>query len=376
MKYISILFLLFSMFFHAQKMQVLDAETGKAISGARIIVQNQILYTNDDGFAPIDATEQSFEISAAGFKKIRLSNFRPVVKLNPRYKDIQEVKITKVNIKKIFEDVLKNYKKRYYSKPSLYDVTIKQKNFDNNQFHLMVISEAKMWSKTNTYNVNLNDEVQLQLNNVKYLNTNTSDNIFLAKTNDFTHQYTDDIFLDFELKRILKHLKNKKTKYSSNLSYEEDGEQIVDFKIKSNTGSVIEGNFRFNKTDKTVTYYQADYLMSNLPIQKKVSKEGKEFDYKYGNATITYDFYKKNNSYIPALARFESDNYTMYYQSKAHVKKSVREIIFHTFSEADKNGLNPKVDFRKNIWENIPVRDEKEMTVLLSAEEQEFINKK
>lgn len=58
------------------------------------------------------------------------------------------------------------------------------------------------------------------------------------------------------------------------------------------------------------------------------------------------------------------------------MKRSVREIIFHTFSEADKKGLNPKVDFRKNIWENIPVRDEKEMTVLLSAEEQEFINKK
>lgn len=376
MKYVTLLSVLFSVIVQAQKIQVVDAEKGKPLPNARIILKDQIVYTNDDGFAPIENSEQNFEISAVGFTKVKVAGFKPVVKLTARRGEIQEVKIIKVNIKNIFGDVLKNYKKRYYSKPSLYDVTIKQKNFDNNQFHLMVVSEAKLWSKSNMYNKNLHGELQLQLNNVKYLNINTSDNIFLAKTNDFTHQYTDDIFLNFELARILKHLKNKNTKYSAIYSGVEDGEQLVAFRIKSNTGSIIKGSFKYNKNDKVISYYQVNYLMDDIPLQKKVSKDGREFDYKYGNATITFDFYKKDNAYLPSLARFESDRYTMFYKDKTHVKRSIREVVYNTFSESENKGLDPRVDFSKNIWENIPVRAEKDMTILLSTEEQEFINKK
>ncbi|AYN02106.1 hypothetical protein EAG08_19005 [Chryseobacterium sp. 3008163] len=66
----------------------------------------------------------------------------------------------------------------------------------------------------------------------------------------------------------------------------------------------------------------------------------------------------------------------MFYKDETHVKKSMREIVYNTFAKSDKKGLDPKVNFAKSIWENIPVKEDKESTVLLSKEEQEFINQK
>lgn len=116
MKHISFLFVLLSVFFSAQKLQVVDAENGKPIANARIILSNQLLYTNEDGFASVTNDSKDFEISASGFKKEKFKNFNSVIKLQPAFKDIEEVKITSIDIKKrglpqifLFRKVLTNF---------------------------------------------------------------------------------------------------------------------------------------------------------------------------------------------------------------------------------------------------------------------------
>lgn len=244
----------------------------------------------------------------------------------------------------------------------------------------MVVSEAKLWSRTNSYTegmqYNFNNEIQMQLQNVKYLKKNSSDSIFLGNSNEFTNPYTDDIFLNYELKRVLTHLKKGKATFSGKILYEEDGEKLISFRAKPKNGSTIEGKFRYNTSQKVITYYQATYLMEHIPLQQKISKDRVIFMQKYGDATLTYDFYNKDGKYLPSFASFEADNYKMYSQSKSHTKKLVREMIFSHFSESDKKGLEPKVDFRKNIWENVEVKSGGESTILLSEEEQEFVNQK
>lgn len=54
MKHSYLLFILFFNLFSAQKLQVIDSENGKPIPNARILLHNQIVYTNEDGFAPVD----------------------------------------------------------------------------------------------------------------------------------------------------------------------------------------------------------------------------------------------------------------------------------------------------------------------------------
>lgn len=382
MKRISILFFIFSTFLYSQKIQIVDAENGKPIGNARIVLSDQLVYTNEDGFAPVDENSKDFEVSASGFKKEKIKSFSSVVKLHPAFKDIEEVKIVSVDIKKLLEDVFKNYQKRYYEEPSLYDVVIKQKSFDNGKLHFMAISEAKLWSKYNWYNYKdgfnkrYDNILQLQLNNVKYLKINKSDSVFSARVEEFSHQDMGNFFFNYELNRTIMFIKSHQAKYSGTIVSEEDGEQLINFKIKVLRGINIEGILKYNKADKVITFFKTDYEMDDLPVEKKVSTDGRAFDYKYGNATMTYDFYKKDGIYLPALNRFETDNYTMFYKDETHVKKAVREIVYNTFAKSDDRGVSPKVDFGKSIWLNVPVKDDKETTVLLSAEEQEFVNQK
>lgn len=382
MKHIYLLFVLLSAFFSAQKLQVVDSENGKPIANARIILSDQLVYTNKEGFASVNQDSKDFEISAIGFKKEKFKNFSLVIKLQPAFKEIEEVKIISVDIKKLFEDVFKNYHKRYYVEPSVYDVVMKQKFFDNNKMHFMAISEAKFWSKANMYNFRdgydkkYDEILQIQLNNVKYLKKNNTDSVFFAKTDEVKHDNMGIYFFNYELNRNVRNIKFHNSKYSGTLISEEDGEQFINFKIKTERGTTINGNFKYNKADKVITFFEANYSMDDLPIEKKVSTDGREFNYKYGQAILTYDFYKKDGVYVPALSKFESDNYVMFYKDETHVKRTIQEVVYNTFAKSDKKGLDPKVDFDKSIWLNVPVKDDKESTVLLSEEEQEFINKK
>ncbi len=75
MKHSHLLFILFFNFFSAQKLQVVDSENGKPIPNARIILQNQIVYTNEEGLAPVDQSSINFEVSASGFRKVTIQEF-------------------------------------------------------------------------------------------------------------------------------------------------------------------------------------------------------------------------------------------------------------------------------------------------------------
>lgn len=382
MKQISILLLIISTALSAQKIQVIDAENNKPIGNARIILENRVVYTNDDGFAPVESTEKNLEVSATGFKKQNLNAFASLIKLKPSFKEIEEVKIVSVDIKKLFEDVFKNYHKRYYNKPSLYDVTIKQRSFDNDKLHFMVISEAKLWSESNMYNFkdgfrkNYDNILQIQLNNVKYIKNVKSDSIFSKKTDEFSHETLGNYFFNFELNRTLMNLRIKNAKFSGNLISDDGEEQIINCKIKSNYGTNISGEIKYNKIDKVITSYEFTYLQDDFPTEKKMTTDGKEFSRKLGNATIKFEFYKKDGVYIPSLNSLYTDNFIFFYEDQVHTKKGGREIIYNSFSKSDEKGLESKVDLNKSIWQSVPVKEEKQSTVLLSKEEQEFINQK
>ncbi|WPO92887.1 carboxypeptidase-like regulatory domain-containing protein [Chryseobacterium sp. HR92] len=382
MKFFYLLFILFFGVFSAQKIRVVDSENGNPIPNARIILQDQIIYTNEDGFAPMNPDAADFEISASGFQKEKFHTFNAQVKLKPIYKDIGEVKIVNVDIKKIFEDVSKNYDKRYYDEPSLYDIVYKEKGFDNNKLYFLVIAEAKFWSKNNHYNFKdgyrkkYDDILQMQLNNVKYLKRVKSDSIFNAKTDEFNHEYLGNFFLNYELYRVLQHLRMKDCKYNGRLIFEEGDEQLITFKIESGRGIQMKGEFKYNKVDKVITYFETNYYQTDFPTMKKTATDGREFQYKLGDATLIFDFYKKDGVYVPALTRLEGDGFTVFYKDETHVRKFSREIIYNTFTKADKKGLNPKVNFNISIWDNVPVKEEKAGTTLLSQEEQAFLNGK
>ncbi|MDM1557261.1 carboxypeptidase regulatory-like domain-containing protein [Chryseobacterium indologenes] len=377
MKHSYLLFILIFNFLSAQKLQVLDSENGKPIPNARILLSNQIVYTNEEGFAPVGQSSANFEISASGFQKTTVQTFYSPVKLKRGYKKIDEIKLIKVDLKKIFEDVARNYKKRYYNEPSLYDVTYKEKRIDNNQIHFLAIAETKLWSKTNFYNRNksFDNTLQMQLNNVKYFKDLKSDSIFVKGIKKFSDEYMGNYFFNFELNRALGHIKNKASKYSGWMFFEQGDEQSITFNIKSGLGIEMEGEMKYNKADKVITYFEIHYLQDQYPMVKRRTGEGEEFDYQLGNAVLVFDFYKNSGAYVPAMSKIEGNKYVAYYKGVKHERKIIRELIYNTFKKSDEKGLTPRVDFNKDIWDNTLVKENKNNTILLTREEQAFIDR-
>ncbi len=382
MKSYYLLFIIFFGLLPAQKLRIVDSENGNPVSNARVLLTGQIVYTNEDGFAPVDQNAADFSISASGFQSVRVRKFQPQIFLKRTYKNIDEVKLASVDIRSIFEDVNKHYKKRYYNEPSLYNVVYKEKRSDNNKLYFLAIAETKLWSRGNYYNYkdgfhkDYDKILQMQLNNVKYLKNVKSDSVFTAGASEFSHEYMGNYFFNFELNRVLFHIKDKGSKSSGWMYFEEGDEQLVSFKIRSGKGIEMEGEFRYNKADKVITYFEIHYLQDHYPMMKRKTAEGEEYDYQLGNAVLVFDFYKNNGVYVPALSRLEGNKYVAYYKGVKHERKISRELIYNTFKESDDKGLSPKVDFRKNIWDNIPIRENKNNTILLSDDEQAFVNRR
>lgn len=379
MKQILILSLFFSISAYAQKIQILDAETHQPISGARIVLADQLVYSNEDGYAPLDKQAKDFVVSAAGYKTLKAGSYQEAISLKPAVIDIEEVKIVDVDLRKLFEDIQRNYHKKYYDKPSLYDVTYKTKSFSNGKLYFLVIADAKIWSKSNAYNFreglrkNYDDILQMQLNNVKYLKNN-SKTVFNGKSNEFSHAEMGDYFFSFEVYRLLMTINTKNTKFSGRLLSDDGEEQLISIRIKTDNGINIEGEMHYNKADKVITYFEALHQQTGYAPYKKTNTEGKEYEFQLGDVQLIYDFYKKDGKYLPALKKTIADKFIIRYDGAEEERKSTTETIYHTFSPSDKKGIEPRIDFTKNIWENIQVKENKESGMLLSREEQAFLN--
>lgn len=376
-----ILLLVLTQAFYAQsiRIKIVDAENLSPIYNARILMGNQVFYTNDDGIALIPSEWTEFEIFASDYKKEKIEKFRPEVKLQPLYESISEVKIVKVDIKKIFEAVIKNYDKAYYSKPSLYDITYKQKNFYGGELSFLVIADGKLWTGTNQYNFKYgfkkkyDDILQMQLNTIKYLKTTDNNDRFLDKTNEFSHEIIGNYFFNYELSRLVGILKLQENKGFGNITFVDGDFEHINFKIKNSNGSVISGKFVYDTFHKAISKYEVSYDQSASPPLKKKSVDGKDFDYQLGVASLDFDFYIKDDKYFPSQYNFDGDNFIIILDGQKHIKKFSRQITYNVFNVSNSIGLDPKIDFTKDFIDNVPNNEIKSTTVLLSDEEKKFL---
>jgi hypothetical protein len=364
-----------------KNIKVIDAEEGKPIPNTRIILQSEVIYTNDDGVALVPENTTNLEVSKTGYQTEKLVQFSPIIKLKLLYRDIEEIKITNIDIKKLFEDVRDNYSKRYYSKPSLYDIIFKLKYTVDDKTNSLVIAEAKFWALSNAYNFKYSNRedydkfFQIELNNIKYSKFIKSELDSLSQTSSSKNNVGGNFFLNYELRRILLHMNTTGAKYSGKIVATDNNEQTILFKIETILGIKVEGTLLYNPIDKAITHYELDFDQSGFVPYKVNDKNGKEYEFQHGTGTISFDFYKKNNKYLPSQANIEGDGYVTF-DGEKHRRTYERRVTFQTFKEAKKENLQNRIDITKNMWENIPNHEQKDSKIALSKEEQEFINGK
>ncbi len=363
------------------KLRIVDLENGDPISNARILTSNNVTYSNDDGYMLLPEDSKNFEVSASGYETRRFASYEKILKLKPLYKEIDEVKIINVDIKKIFVDVLRNYEKRYYDKPSLYNILYKQKNTDQDSLSFLLIAEGKLWTQSNTYkyksalNKKYDDFIQMEIDNIKYFKSIISENDFCkGQSLNQSRDFVGNVFFNYELARVNYYFKTKDAKYSGRIVNDSNGEQTIVYKI-STPELDVSGTIIYHKIDKTIIHYDLSYDQSKYPSYKVKSKSGLEYEFKVGNGITYYDFYKINNKYIPSLSGTKGFSYCTY-DGKKEKNSFNREIIFQKFSETSTSELPNKIDLTKRLWENVPKQGERNSSVLLSEEEQKFLDER
>lgn len=364
-----------------KKVKIADAETGKAIPNVRIILADQIFYSNDDGFISLPKEAKQFEVSVAGYETLKAAKFQSTLKLKPLYNDIDEVKIVSIDVKKIFTDVCKNYTDRYYDKPAIYDVTYSQKRFENNKMKLLVVADGKFWTRDGQYNAKeaFNGKhknfVQLQIDTLRYLKLENNDFNIKVKPQKVSHENVGSMFFDYELFYMMRRSKNKNAVTSGKLLYENEFEQEISYKIKMTDNITYTGTFRYNKADKVITLYEINFKQSNASLEVFKDEDGFEYQRQSPDGTYIFEFYKSGEKYVPSKIsiKYEGIKYTM--GDKIFEYRNARDIVFKNFKPTEERGVQNPVEINGYFWKDMKINEDKGL-VALSEEEQDFINDK
>lgn len=380
-KKIILLLLFYSSFFFSQKIQIVENVTSKPIANARIITEGKIYYTNDEGYGLLGEHSKNLEISAFGYETTKENEFKSIIKLNPVYKDIDEIKIVSIDFQKILKNVSDHYSEIYYDRPIIYDVTVKQKQFENDSLKMLMVADGKFWSKDGQYYAkdafknNFNNFVQLENSHLRFLKTEPSENKVQVKKSTVSHDNIGDMFLSYELWRTLSLSKKKHAKISGRLLYENVDEQEISYSIKSDSTYIYTGKILYNKKDKAITHFEIEFNQSNSEPIKYKDINGKDFYRQLGDGIIMFDYYKKDGKYFPSKISFNTDGFKTITDTESFEYSSARDIIFKSFQKTDENGLENPVKINEAYWKDLKISANKG-EILLTKEEQEFTDEK
>lgn len=379
-KTFALFFLLFSILtFSQKKISLVDFETKKPIPQARVVYNNEISYTNDDGLVTIPNDITSIQISSPEYGDNKY-NVKDKIELKLLYKEIEEVVIRPVDAKKIIASVLREYDKNYETKTSIFNGTLKSKSDVDNELNRILVMDLDLWTLNNKfdYRKDIDEFMQINLRNKKFDKNRKDDKsyIFNVKNSTDESKYIKSFLQRFFLynQLLILDFHTKGFKINGKIIYENNDVLTIDFKSDEipNDVSIFEGTMQYNQKENTIIYLKCKQLQKNTMsnytnyLEQEIITETSTF-------TVTYDMYKKGKKYIPAKIIMEYDaNFTI--GDKTYAGTNYREFIYRTHNFADKKGLSNKIDLSKSITDAITDNTVKETKTLLSSEEQKFID--
>lgn len=361
-----------------QKFKILDKETLKPINNARLMVGNLVAYTNDDGEVEISLDKVSnglILVSAPSYEDGHIIGNESEAYLQPKYKEIEEVIVTKFNLYDIISKISDNYNVYYDTDNSLYNAQFKDKLFINNKINSLLVSDIKIWALDNQFDFRYKDLdkfLQISIDKVRYYKVDNSEINFKKFINEKAiKSFNTRLFLNGKLILLKRALKDISIK--SYIIYEDNKIRKISFQ---SNGSIQEGiSFRgiieINKIDEAISYMEVEQVQNNSI--KKYKSDNDKFILNTKSVLVTYDFYKKDGKYIPS--RYVCIQKGVF-EHKGVEKEfnRTREIIFSSKKVVTQKGLSNKIDMSKDIISHIPDTKITQNKLLLSIEEQKFIN--
>ena len=353
-------------------MTVKDSITKENLKDVRIIADQEIYYTNDDGQVSMPDNKNNLVISNPFYKEQKTNGNNSVVYLSPIIKEINEVTIKTIDLKKMINQVLKDYQKIYFTKKSNYLINIRQKAYSDNQISNLLIANLNLWTKNNVFDFGkktYDSFIQLNLNNVSFYKTKKSDpNYLFNDIQPLPADFTYKIFMNAELTSLIKDFGSKNV--NAKIISDNDGVLKLNFNFLSETSN-YSGIILFNKKDKAIPYFEISGPEANENIKK--NKFGSDYKTVTDSFRSSYEFYKETSLYIPSRMDIYATGRNLY-QGKEHPFTFEQEFIFNKRMRGSDQGLNKKVDLTKTLTDNLPTNEIKSSEVLLSKEEQAFVD--
>ena len=384
MKFLYIVFAFFtSILTYSQSyvnIKVIDKETNSPIPQAKIISNNEVFYTNDDGNVLIPSQNKDVVVSAISYETINSKLPVSEIKLSPIYKNIEEVEIKSIDAKSIIEKALYYYDKNYLVKPTLYSGTYKERSYIDSKIHKLLVTDINLWTLNNKFDYKKEDMdsfVQMNLNNIRYYKTRKDEANYpfsqkgIKDKNDI-RSFVQRFFLYNQLYIMYYYTKN--LKISGRVISETGDLQEISFKSENMPDEVLyyEGSMIYNKKDNAITYLEVNHVQPKT-IRNFKNNFDEDIRTNTTSFTISYDFIKENGKYIPS--KIEMDYIAdINYKNQNFPAISSKQFIFRTHKQSNNKGIVNKIDLSKNLIDNVPTKEVKESKILLSNEEQKFID--
>ena len=379
----SIFSLLFFFLFYTQSyinVKIIDSESRTPIREAKIISNNEVLYTNDDGNALVPSQNKEIIVSAISYEEINVKMPVSEIELSPIYRSIEEVEIKAVDVKSIIEKVLYFYDKNYLINSTLYSGTYKERSYVDNEIHKLLIADINLWTLENKFDYkkeNMDSFVQMNLDNIRYYKTRKEEANYPfsqkgTKDKNDIKAFVQRFFLYNQL--FIMHYYTKNLKFKGNIINSNGDIQEITFKSENMPDEVLyyEGKMLYNKKNNAITFLEVNHIQPKT-IRNFKNNLDKDISINTISFKIIYDFIKENGKYIPS--KIDMDYIAdVNYENKNHPMIQSKEFIFHTHNKVDGKGILNKIDLSKNLTDNVPTKEVKESKTLLSNEEQKFVD--
>ena len=385
-----ILFTIFVIFFFSslnaqtKTFIIKDATTNKPIAFANVYYPSQMVgsISNEEGKVKIPViNNNTLVFSYIGYetkKKLINKIKNDTIKLNPKTIELAEIKIYTIDLRERLIDVLANYEKNY-AKTKLYDATYKESFKVNGELARLSQVQIKWWDKNYMYDFK---KPFYELNKVsltaidyskrldsKYILSNGGyiENKYFFELLHLNHylkfiiDYGKDISIDYVEK-----FKNY-TRVVFNASINIKGKDVSYLKkgviyFDNQTGAISKLSFK---------------LLYNTKFKKDLSTESKvPYKTKTQGQNIEISFIKNTNNKWSISYLSHQVYGILRYNNISDKINSKQEMYITKKYRRGKIAKKQQIDLNKPFYDNLPIYKQSDPKILLTSEEQDFINKK
>ena len=385
---LAIVLIFLNLFAEAQVKEfvVIDSRTKEPLNAVSTFfsASNEGSVTNADGKVKIHFVNNtdSLLFTHVGYnpKKIVLKDYVNVdtIRLTPSSILLKEVAVYSLDLKKKLAELLKNYHKLYPSQPVIYDCTYKESQKVNDTLARLAQVQLKWYDKNYRFDFSkpFYKHNQISLSAIDYSKL-ASDDADLVKKSFIENKYlfrllhlnfyafVVNLGSDISIQSIEKYSNYKKVIFSTPIvekgeitMYLNDGVIYFD----NETGAIIEIDFKYeyNNHSEILTSSKGKIPYTTKTKRHHVNLSFKKLDdKKWGISTF--------NSVLEAESIINNKSYAIQITQEFLVTKTM---------EGRQIPVNEQIDLTKPFYENLPLNKNLASKILLTKEEEEFINKK